>query len=134
MFDLLSYYHRALLYFSLSEARLAKKQEAKLELLQGTLDMMVLRILLGGQANGYEIAKAIERTSDDVLGVDHGSLYPALHRLEKSALVSSKWDVSSTNRRARYYRLTARGRKQLLVEQSRWDRMAEAISRVMRPA
>jgi PadR family transcriptional regulator, regulatory protein PadR len=111
-----------------------KKQESKLELLQGTLDMMVLRTLLGGQANGYEIAKAIERTSDDVLDVDHGSLYPALHRLEKIALVTAKWDVSSTNRRARYYRLTARGRKQLLLEQSKWDRMAAAIARVMRPA
>jgi transcriptional regulator len=113
---------------------LPKKQETKLELLQGTLDMMVLRTLLSGQANGYEIAKAIERTSDDVLDVDHGSLYPALHRLEKSALVTAKWDISSTNRRARYYRLTARGRKQLLLEQSKWERMAAAIARVMRPA
>lgn len=96
--------------------------------------MMVLRTLLPGQANGYEIAKAIERSSEDVLEVDHGSLYPALHRLEKSGLVASKWDVSSTNRKARYYRLTLRGRKQLLVEHSKWERMAEAIARVMRPA
>ena len=112
---------------------MAAKQETRLELLQGTLDMMVMRTLLGDPANGYEIAKAIERTSDDVLDVDHGSLYPALHRLEKSALVTAKWDVSSTNRRARYYRLTARGRKQLLLEQSKWERMVAAIARVMRP-
>lgn len=96
--------------------------------------MMVLRILLSGQANGYEIAKSIERDSDDVLDVDHGSLYPALHRLEKAALITGKWEVSATKRRARYYRLTARGRKQLLVEQSKWERMAAAIGRVMRPA
>ena len=113
---------------------MARKQEAKLELLSGTLDMMVLRTLLAGPANGYEIAKAIERSSEDVLGVDHGSLYPALHRLEKSVLVAGKWEISATNRRARYYRLTARGRKQLLLEQNKWERMAAAISAVMRPA
>ncbi len=113
---------------------MVKTQETKLELLQGTLDMMVMQTLLSGPANGYEIAKAIERTSEDVLDVDHGSLYPALHRLEKSALVSAKWEISSTNRRARFYKLTARGRKQLLVEQSKWERMAAAIARVMRTA
>jgi transcriptional regulator len=114
---------------------LAKKREQpKMELLQGTLDMMVMRTLLGGQANGYEIAKAIEHSSDNALGVDHGSLYPALHRLEKATLVASKWETSSTNRRARYYRLTPRGRKQLLVEQSKWEGMVAAIARVMRPA
>lgn len=113
---------------------MAKKQEPKLELLQGTLDMMVMQTLLSGHANGYEIAKAIERTSEGALEVDHGSLYPALHRLEKSALVTAKWETSSTNRRARYYRLTARGRKQLLLEQSKWEGMVAAIARVMRPA
>jgi PadR family transcriptional regulator PadR len=110
------------------------KKDTKLDLLQGTLDMMVLRTLLLGPANGYEIAKAIERMSDDVLQVDHGSLYPALYRLEKNELVSGKWEISSTNRRARYYRLTAAGRKRLSVEQSKWEQMAAAISRVMRPA
>lgn len=110
------------------------KKDAKLDLLQGTLDMMVLRTLLIGPANGYEIAKAIERMSDDVLQVDHGSLYPALYRLEKNALITGKWEISSTNRRARYYRLTAAGRKRLTVEQSKWEQMAAAISRVMRPA
>lgn len=111
-----------------------RKQDTKLELLQGTLDMMVMRTLLAGPANGYEIARAIERMSDDVLQVDHGSLYPALYRLEKSGMLAGKWEISSTNRRARYYRLTAAGRKRLAVEQSKWDQMAAAITRVMRPA
>jgi PadR family transcriptional regulator, regulatory protein PadR len=111
-----------------------KQQETRLELLQGTLDMMVMRTLMAGPANGYEIAKAIERLSDDVLAVDHGSLYPALHRLEKSGVVAGKWEISATNRRARYYRLTAAGRKRLTLEQSRWEQMAAAIARVMRPA
>ncbi len=111
-----------------------KKQETKLDLLQGTLDMMVMRMLLAGRANGYEIARVIERLSGDVLEVDHGSLYPALHRLEKSGMVLGKWETSSTNRRARYYRLTAAGRKRLSVEQSKWEQMAAAITRVMRPA
>jgi PadR family transcriptional regulator, regulatory protein PadR len=107
--------------------------ELKLDLLQGTLDMMVMRTLLTGAANGYEIAKAIERTSDDVLQVDHGSLYPALHRLERNGLISGKWEISTTNRRARYYRLTAAGRKRLNVERSNWELMAAAVTRVMRP-
>ena len=106
---------------------------AKLGLLQGTLDMMVMRTLKAGPANGYEIAKAIERMSEDVLEVDHGSLYPALHRLEKSGIVSGKWEISSTNRRARFYRLTAAGRKRLAQEHLDWERMAAAIARVMRP-
>jgi PadR family transcriptional regulator PadR len=111
-----------------------RKQHSKLDLLQGTLDMMVMRTLLAGPANGYEIARSIERTSDDVLQVDHGSLYPALYRLEKSGMLTGKWETSSTNRRARYYRLTAAGRKRLAVEQSKWEQMAAAITRVMRPA
>jgi len=113
---------------------MAKKQDTKLDLLQGTLDMMVMGTLRAGQANGYEIARAIERLSDDVLAVDHGSLYPALHRLEKNGLVAGKWEISSTNRRARYYRLTAAGRKRLVLEHSKWEQMAAAIARVMRPA
>jgi transcriptional regulator len=111
-----------------------KKQDPKLDLLQGTLDMMVMRTLLAGAANGYEIAKAIERSSDDVLQVDHGSLYPALHRLERNGLVAGKWEVSTTNRRARFYRLTAAGKRRLILEQSKWEQMAAAIARVMRPA
>lgn len=104
-----------------------------MDLLQGTLDMMVLRTLQGGPANGYEIAKAIERLSDDVLAVDHGSLYPALYRLEKNDLIAGKWELSSTNRRARFYRLTPAGKKQLLAERSKWKQMAAAVTRVMRP-
>jgi len=106
----------------------------KLELLQGTLDMMVLRRLAAGQANGYEIARSIERLSDNVLAVDHGSLYPALQRLEKGGVITGKWEISSTNRRARYYRLTPAGRKRLVIERSKWEQMAAAITRVMRPA
>lgn len=106
----------------------------KLDLLQGTLDMMVMRTLKAGPANGYEIAKTIERMSDDVLQVDHGSLYPALHRLERGGLLAGKWEISATNRRARFYRLTPAGRKRLSLEQSNWERMAAAISRVMQPA
>ena len=106
----------------------------KLDLLQGTLDMMVMRTLKVGPANGYEIAKTIERMSDDVLQVDHGSLYPALHRLEKGGILVGKWEISATNRRARFYRLTAAGRKRLAQKQSNWEQMAAAITRVMRPA
>ena len=113
---------------------MARKKSPRLELLQGTLDMMVMRTLSGGPANGYEIAKAIERLSDDVLDVDHGSLYPALHRLEKNGWIAGQWETSPTKRRARYYRLTAAGRKQLLVERSKWDQMAAAITRVMQPS
>lgn len=96
--------------------------------------MMVLRTLMAGAANGYEIAKAIERSSDDALKVDHGSLYPALHRLEKGKLISAKWEISATNRRARFYKLTAAGRKRLIQERSKWEQMVAAVSRVMKPA
>ena len=113
---------------------MGKKPAEKMDLLQGTLDMMILRTLAAGPANGYEIAKAIERSSDDVLAVDHGSLYPALHRLEKNGQIAGKWEISSTNRRARFYRLTPAGRKQLAAEQAKWAQMAAAITRVMRPA
>src|ERR1043165_1393119 len=102
---------------------MGKKPGEKLDLLQGTLDMMVLRTLSIGPANGYEIARAIERLSDDVLAIDHGSLYPALQRLEASGVIIGKWEISSNNRRARYYRLTAAGRKRLVVEHSRWEQM-----------
>ena len=113
---------------------MTRTRTEKLDLLQGTLDMMVLRTLSAGPANGYEIAREIERLSDDVLAVDHGSLYPALHRLERSGLVVAKGEPSSTNRRARYYRLTPIGRKRFAVERSRWEQMVAAITRVMRPA
>jgi transcriptional regulator len=113
---------------------MANKESERLDLLQGTLEMMALRTLLLGPANGYQIARMIEQMSDDVLDIDHGSLYPALHRLEKRGWLSSKWEISDTKRRAKYYRLTPAGRKQLASEHSKWERLTGAIARVMRPA
>src|SRR5260221_3109193 len=112
---------------------MVKEEIQRLELLQGTLEMMVLRTLLFGPSNGYQIAKTIEKMSDQVLQVDHGSLYPALHRLEKKGWLGSKWETSETNRKAKFYRLTLAGRKQLVLEQSKWARLTGAIGRVMRP-
>jgi transcriptional regulator len=103
-------------------------------MLQGTLDMLVLRTLQLGPAHGPTIAYAIERGSEDVLEVEHGSLYPALHRLEDRGWIASFWGTSENNRKARYYRLTPAGRKQLAVQTSRWDELVRAINRVMRPA
>ncbi len=113
---------------------MGNKEPERLDLLQGTLEMMALRTLLMGPANGYQIARTIEQMSDDVLDVDHGSLYPALHRLEKRGWLSAKWELSDTKRRAKFYRLTPVGRKQLAAEHSKWDRLTGAIARVMRPA
>jgi PadR family transcriptional regulator len=102
------------------------------ELLQGTLDMLILRTLLLGPAHGHEIAKHIQRTTDDVLKLEHGSLYPALHRLERKGLLVSKWDTHREhNRECKYYRLTPAGRKQLTASQSKWKRLQDAIARVM---
>jgi len=101
------------------------------EMLKGTLDMMILRTLVGGAAHGHTIAKIIERTSEDVLEVEQGSLYPALHRLEDRGWVSSYWGTSENNRRAKFYRLTAVGRRQLVHETSRWRQMTRAIGLVM---
>ena len=107
----------------------------RIQLLQGTLDMLILRTLLFGPAHGHQIAKHIQRTTDDVLQVEHGSLYPALHRLEHKAWVVSKWETAKDgNREFKYYRLTSAGRKQLTVEESKWKQMAHAIARVMWPA
>jgi transcriptional regulator len=106
----------------------------RIELLQGTLDLLVLRTLRVGPAHGHEIMKAIERSSDDVLKVEQGSLYPALHRLIKRGLIDFDHGTSANNRRAKYYHLTAKGRKQLAVETSKWDKLARAIARVLRPA
>ena len=96
--------------------------------------MLVLQVLSRAKANGYEIAKMIEGRSGDALKVDHGSLYPALRRLESTGLIKAKWEVSPTNRKARYYELTAAGRKQIEVERERWRASAQAVSRVMRTA
>jgi transcriptional regulator len=103
-------------------------------MLQGTLDLLVLQTLVLGPAHGHTIAHAIERGSDDVLQVEHGSLYPALHRLEDRGLIAAFWGTSENNRKAKYYRLTPAGRKQLAVETSRWDQLVAAISRIIRPA
>jgi len=101
-------------------------------LLQGTLDMLILRTLLFGPAHGHEIAKHIQRTSDEVLRLEHGSLYPALHRLERKRWVVAKWERHrDRNRVCRYYRLTAAGRRQLTASESKWQRLQEAIARVM---
>ena len=108
-----------------------KKKQENGEMLKGTLDMMILRTLIGGDAHGHTIAKVIERTSEDVLEVEQGSLYPALHRLEDRGWVSSYWGLSENNRKAKFYRLTAKGRKQLTLETSRWRQMARAIALVM---
>src|SRR5688500_4188921 len=96
-------------------------------LLQGTLDLLILRTLLFGPLHGHGIAKHIQRTSEDVLLVDHGSLYPALHRLEKSGSIASKWEQTERGREMRLYRLTAKGRKQLTAEESRWKELARAM-------
>jgi PadR family transcriptional regulator PadR len=104
------------------------------EVLQGTLDLLVLKTLLLGPAHGHTIAYAIEHRSDDVLQVEHGSLYPALHRLEDRGWIASFWGTSENNRKARYYRLTPTGRKQLAEQTSRWDQLVQAVNRVLRPA
>jgi PadR family transcriptional regulator, regulatory protein PadR len=104
------------------------------EMLQGTLDMLILQTLVLGPAHGHTIAYAIERRSEDVLQVEHGSLYPALHRLEARGWISSFWGTSESNRKARYYRLTKVGRKQLTAQTSRWEQLVRAIDRVLRPA
>lgn len=104
------------------------------ELLQGTLDLLILKTLAVGAAHGHTIAHAIAHRSDDVLQVEHGSLYPALHRLEDRGWISSFWGTSENNRRARYYRLTPKGRAQLATQTNRWDEIVHAINRILRPA
>lgn len=106
----------------------------RIELLQGTLDLLILQTLLLGPAHGHAIAKAIERNSEDVLQVEQGSLYPALHRLIKRGWVAAQEGASENNRKAKFYRLTAQGRKQLLVETTRWEKLAHAIGRILRAA
>jgi PadR family transcriptional regulator, regulatory protein PadR len=106
-------------------------RNSRIELLQGTLDLLILRVLLFGPAHGHAVAKQIQRMSEDVLQVETGSLYPALHRLEAHGWIASQWEISEKGKRARYYRLTAGGRKHLLVEQSRWEQLSLAMSRVL---
>jgi len=106
----------------------------RLELLQGTLDMLILRTLQWGSQHGHGIGQAIRTQSDDLLKVETGSLYPALHRLVKRGWLKAEWGVSQSNQRAKFYRLTPEGKKQLLREESRWTELVTAISQVMRPA
>ena len=102
----------------------------RIELLKGTLDLLILRTLLLGPAHGHQIARHIQRTSDDVLQVEHGSLYPALHRLEEKGWLVAKWETGAGTREFKYYRLSAAGRKQLAAEESKWQRLVGAIGRV----
>jgi transcriptional regulator len=113
-----------------------KEPSDRIELLQGTLDMLILRTLLFGAAHGHQIAKHIQRTTDDLLQVEHGSLYPALHRLERKGWIVAKWEVAGKDlkREFKYYRLTPAGKKQLLAEESKWKQMTGAIARIMWPA
>jgi transcriptional regulator len=111
-----------------------KGDRDRIELLQGTLDLLILRTLRLGPAHGHAIAKAIEHGSDDVLQVEQGSLYPALHRLIKRGWITFEDGTSENNRRAKFYRLTAKGRKQLDVETGKWDTLARAVGRILRPA
>lgn len=103
------------------------------EMLQGTLDMLVLQTLVLGPAHGHSIAHAIERGSDDILQIAHGSLYPALHRLEDRGWIASFWGTSENNRKAKYYRLTPTGRKQLIAQTTRWQQLVHAIGRLLKP-
>jgi len=112
-------------YMSTQETR------ERLELLQGTLDLLILRTLIFGPQHGQGIARAIQETSEEELLVEHGALYPALQRLEERAWISAKWGVSSNNRRARFYSLTAAGRKQLVRETTKWKRLSKAIARIL---
>lgn len=115
---------------------MAKRGAAPLqgEVLQGTLDLLILQTLITGPAHGHTIAHAIERRSEAVLQVEHGSLYPALHRIEDRGWIASFWGTSENNRKARYYRLTPKGRKQLTHQTNRWDQLVQAINRILRPA
>jgi PadR family transcriptional regulator, regulatory protein PadR len=114
---------------------MAKQTQQRTGLLQGTLDMLILRTLLDGPGHGHQIGKHIQRTTHDFLQMQHGSLYPALHRLERRGWIASKWETApDRNREFKYYRLTEKGRKQLAVEESQWKQMSEAVARVMWPA
>jgi PadR family transcriptional regulator PadR len=113
---------------------MSRQGATRLELLQGTLDLLVLRTLLFGPSHGHAIAKHIQRTSKDLLQVETGSLYPALHRLEARGWIDASWQHSERGKRAKYYRLTRRGRKQLASEQSKWERFTRAMGLVLKPA
>ena len=111
-----------------------REEKERIELLQGTLDMLILRTLVRGPVHGHDIVKAIQFNSDDELIVEQGSLYPALHRLIKRGWITAEEGTSQNNRRAKFYKLTAKGRRQLTIETNKWDRLAAAIARVLRPS
>lgn len=110
------------------------RHEGRIDLMQGTLDLLILRTLLFGPSHGHAIAKHVRTLSDDVLHVETGSLYPALHRLEEQGLIDAEWTTSDKGKRAKYYELTRSGRKRLVQEQSKWERLSAAMARVLRPS
>jgi transcriptional regulator len=112
---------------------MSRKPPSRVELLQGTLDLLILRTLITGPAHGHAVAKHIKQTSEELLQVETGSLYPALHRLEAKGWITASWDLSDKGKRAKYYRLTPPGRKQLASEQSKWQALARAIGLILNP-
>lgn len=120
----------------MSAMPMSNESSERIQLLQGTLDMLILRTLLFGPAHGHQIAKHIQRTTDDLLQVEHGSLYPALHRLERKGWIAAKWEPAGKDlkREFKYYRLTAAGKKQLVAEESKWKKLTRAVARIMWPA